>query len=145
MPDGNRFAGLSDALGDEAERESEAVERDETDRPAETVGDDEATDSEATDGETVEEGSDSGPVASASTDEEGGPAFSFEETTPKSVYVRDETLDALEDLEFEVEAALRREYGVRDVTGREFHDALVRVAAEHADDIAALVVETRDR
>ncbi|WP_224268887.1 hypothetical protein [Haloprofundus salinisoli] len=142
MPDGNRFAGLSDALGDETERDDGTVEPEETvepegtDRPSDATGEDEAGE----DDETVEEGTGS----DASADENEGPAFSFEETTPKSVYVRDGTLDALEDLEFEVEVALRREYGVRDVTGREFHDALVRVAAEHADDIAAVVVETRE-
>ncbi|WP_224449581.1 hypothetical protein [Haloprofundus salilacus] len=132
MPDGNRFAGLSDALGDE--ETAEEAQRTESPEGA----DDETISSETMDDETLDEES------SASTPEEGGPAFSFEETTPKSVYVRDQTLDALEDLEFEVEVALRREHGVRDVTGREFHDALVRVAAEHADDIAALVVETRE-
>jgi hypothetical protein len=35
-----------------------------------------------------------------------------------------------------VEAALRANHGVRDLTSREFHDALVHVAAEHVDEIA---------
>lgn len=144
MPDGNRFAGLGSALGDEEADEqntgdeSDAASVDDT--TAETV-DDEARGGD-TGGETGDE--ETAGDGTRTEDEESGPAFSFEETTPKSVYVRDETLDSLEDLEFEVEAVLRREFGVRDVTGREFHDALVRVAADHADDIATLVVETRE-
>lgn len=75
---------------------------------------------------------------------EAGPAFEFEDTTAKSIYVREPTLAVLEDTEFEVESALRREHGLRDMTGREFHDAAVRVLAEHIDEVVDAVLEARD-
>jgi|AntRauTorcE11898_2_1112593.scaffolds.fasta_scaffold01888_5 hypothetical protein len=74
----------------------------------------------------------------------GGPAFEFDATTAKSIYVRPGTLETLEDAEFEVEMLLRREHDIRDVTGREFHDAAVQVAAEHADEVVEQVLEERD-
>ena len=73
-----------------------------------------------------------------------GPAFEFDETSAKSIYVRPETLETLEDAEFEVESLLRREHGIRDVTGREFHDAAVHVLAEHADEIVERILEERE-
>jgi hypothetical protein len=83
------------------------------------------------------------PDERADPDEGGesddGPAFTFDETSAKSLYVRDGTLDLFEDTEFEVEATLRSDHGVRDLTSREFHDALVHVAAEHVDEIAAQI------
>lgn len=75
--------------------------------------------------------------------EETGPAFEFEETNAKSIYVREEALDRMDDAEFAVESILRSDHGVRDLTGREFHDALVRVAATVPEEIAELVIETR--
>lgn len=77
--------------------------------------------------------------------EDGGPAFEFDATTAKSIYVRPETLEVLEDAEFEVESALRRDHGVRDVTGREFHDAAVRVLADHADEIVERILDEREQ
>ena len=74
----------------------------------------------------------------------GGPAFEFDATTAKSIYVRPETLETLEDAEFEVEMLLRREHGIRDVTGREFHDAAVQVLADHADEVVEQILEERD-
>ena len=74
----------------------------------------------------------------------GGPAFEFDETTAKSIYVRPETLETLEDTEFEVEMLLRREHGIRDVTGREFHDAAVQVLADHAEEVVDQILEERD-
>lgn len=74
----------------------------------------------------------------------GGPAFEFDATTAKSIYVRPDTLEALEDAEFEVEMLLRREHDIRDVTGREFHDAAVQVVAEHAEEVVEQVLDERD-
>lgn len=76
--------------------------------------------------------------------DEGGPAFEFDDTTAKSIYVRSETLELLEDTEFEVEMLLRREHGVRDPTGREFHDAAVRVLADHADEVVERILAERE-
>jgi len=74
----------------------------------------------------------------------GGPAFEFDATTAKSIYVRPETLETLEDTEFEVEMLLRREHGIRDVTGREFHDAAVQVLADHVDDVVDQIRDERE-
>ena len=113
MPDENRFAGLSDA-----EKEEERAEAAEETAPQEPEPEPEAS-------------------------EEGGPAFEFDDTTAKSIYVRPETLELLEDTEFEVEMLLRREHGVRDPTGREFHDAAVRVLADHTDEIVERILAAR--
>ncbi len=176
VPDGNRFAGLSDALDDDSESNSEEDERraeknegtaeadeesaeaanpaaegddgsDATDTAAESVGTtgDAAGTTDETTAETVGSADADDTADADEASDPSGPAFSFEETTPKSIYVRDETLDVLEDAEFDVESVLRREYDVRDVTGREFHDAVVRLAADHVDDIAARVVEAREK
>lgn len=83
--------------------------------------------------------------AAASDDsEEAGPAFEFDETTAKSIYVREKTLELLEDTEFEVEMVLRRNHSIRDPTGREFHDAAVRVLAEHTDEVVDRILAARE-
>lgn len=114
MPDENRFAGLGDQIDPE------------DDDADQTAVDDESTD-------------DADPQAR--TD---GPAFEFEATQAKSIYVRPETLELLEDVEFEVESILRRNHGVRDLTGREFHDALVRAIATNPEAVADLILDTRE-
>ena len=116
MPDENRFAGLGG---------EEAVSNDD--------GEPTSTNDEPAAGESPTE-----------ADSEGGPAFEFDATTAKSIYVREETLALLEDTEFEVESVLRREYDIRDVTGREFHDAVVCVMTDHVDEIAARIESERD-
>ncbi|KTG26673.1 hypothetical protein [Haloferax profundi] len=93
---------------------------------------------------SASEGSQAEEKQVESVDEDGGPAFEFEATTAKSIYVRTETLDQMDDAEFEVESRLRREHDIRDLTGREFHDALVRIAATYPDEIADAIVRTRD-
>lgn len=114
MPDENRFAGL----GNQIDPDDDAA-----DQPAE---DDEPAD------------------VADSEDSADGPAFAFEATQAKSIYVRPETLELLEDIEFEVESVLRREHGVRDLTGREFHDALVRAVATNPEAVAEFVLDARD-
>ncbi|WP_318570883.1 hypothetical protein [Salinigranum marinum] len=126
MPDDNRFAGLSEQVDGPAD----------DDREAATDATDATNATDATDQEAAQSTS-SGP------DDGAGPAFTFDETTAKSIYARPETLTLLEDVEFEVETALRREHDVRDVTGREFHDAAVHVLAEHVDEIAARIDAAR--
>lgn len=153
MPDENRFARLGEAIGEssgetpEPEESEESPEREpseptpeadsESDGGREETSDDETE--EVSDGETEEATAERPPEEA-----DGGPAFEFEDTTAKSVYVRPKTVDVLDDAEFEVESYLRREHGVRDMAGREFHDALVRVAAEHPDEVADAIRAARD-
>ena len=115
--------------------EEETREADADDENRNTDGTDQSADS---DSEPSSEGN------QRDDDEPDGPAFEFEATTAKSVYVRQETLDMMDDAEFEVESLLRREHDVRDLTGREFHDALIRVAAEYPEEIVDVVLDTRD-
>lgn len=117
MPDENRFAGLGEQIAPEEPEDADASSGD--------VGDD------AADTEEIAES-------------EGGPAFEFEETKAKSLYVRPDTLQILEDTEFEVESILRREHGVRDLAGREFHDAVVRAIATNPEAVAELILDLRD-
>lgn len=113
------------------------------DESADTV----VSESIADDGESGDRAGDdeseSGKSDDGETDEEG-PAFEFEETTAKSIYVRDETLALLEDTEFEVEMCLRKDHAIRDVTGREFHDAAVHVLENHVDEVVDAILEARD-
>lgn len=153
MPDENRFAGLGDAIGvpDEGEeRDPEGAENGGGASDEEVGGGDDAVDGAPRDDERGERTTDSADgTARRERDRPGperssaGPAFEFEETTAKSVYVRPETIAVLDDAEFEVESRLRREHDTRDLTGREFHDALVRVAAEHPDEVADAILAAR--
>jgi len=118
---------------DDAGEGSEVVERNDGDEAE-----------EATESNAETDGAESAVDTEQATETADGPAFEFEATTAKSIYVRTATLDRLDDAEFEVESLLRREHDVRDLTGREFHDALVRVAAEYPEEIADAVLETRD-
>ena len=129
MPDDNRFAGL----GADLDAEGAPVEEE---APAEQ-------ESEQTDASTDDGAGSADAVVSGST-EEGGPAFSFDETTAKSIYVREETLALLEDTEFEVEMRLRKDHSIRDVTGREFHDAAVHVLESHVEEVVDAVLAARD-
>ncbi|ELZ84848.1 hypothetical protein C453_12556 [Haloferax elongans ATCC BAA-1513] len=170
---GEAIDGNEDEDEDEAESEQKAdqtanqdaepvdeTEKDSTETPEEPEGEsspetpEEETpeanavdENQSTDG--ADQSADSEPEPSAESsqhddDEPDGPAFEFEATTAKSVYVRQETLDVMDDAEFEVESLLRREHDIRDLTGREFHDALIRVAAEYPEEIVDVVLDTRD-
>lgn len=110
MPDDNRFAGLGSAVEDEqpaADSGPATASDSDTDEPA-----DEDTEPEQ-DSELA--------------------AFPFDDTTKKTVYVRPETIDDLEDARALVDAQLRTEHDVRNLTGREFYDAAFRLAAEDTD------------
>ncbi|XVH31506.1 hypothetical protein ACNS7O_14105 [Haloferacaceae archaeon DSL9] len=126
MPDTNRFAGLG-STGDEADSATPSSESD----GAET------TESSSIASDATETATETEPTRDA-------PAFDFDETAPKSIYIRPETQQLLEDLEFEVEARLRRQHDIRNLTGREFHDAMVRVLDAHLDDLTEQVVAERE-
>jgi hypothetical protein len=71
------------------------------------------------------------------------PAFPFDETKQSPVYARPAAWNALDDaLDLDVQRRLR-EAGVRDVPKRELHDAALRVAAAHPEEVFAAVVEAR--
>lgn len=145
MPDDNRFAGLSEGLDAEEEGGMQDSEVAEADPDEADVGEPSATSPGPADSSPptpTDVSADT--VVSESKDDEGGPAFSFDDTTAKSIYVREDTLAVLEDTEFEVEMRLRRDHSIRDVTGREFHDAAVHVIEEHVDEVVEAVLAARD-
>ena len=125
MADENRFAGLGEQLDEEEDT-------DRADRDEQTPASDRETDV-----------IDGGEEASEEERSEGEPAFGFDATTPKSIYIRQDTLELLEDAEFGVESVLRQEYDIRNVTGREFHDAMVHILTEHIDEVAERIHDVR--
>jgi hypothetical protein len=164
MPDDNRFAGIGEQLDEPREEDAEdpggtASDADAGESPEATTeggdagetadsvetGVDDTADSVETGvddpADSVETGADdtADSGSSAGSDRAEGPAFAFDKTSAKSLYVRGGTLELFEDTEFEVEAALRANHGIRDLTSREFHDALVHVASEHVEEIAAQI------
>ena len=97
----------------------------------------------------------SGAASESSTDQDGTsdetsedttsetPAFEYGDVKQAPMYARPEAWTALEDtLDLDVVRTLR-EAGVRNEEKRELHDAVLRVAADHPDEIAEAVQEAR--
>ncbi|WP_135822853.1 hypothetical protein [Halostella litorea] len=136
MPDENRFAGIGEAVEGDDPAADEATPTEADDDPVDEGGDAPADDSDGDSG-------DAGP-------DEGGPpdttpAFAFDDTVQKSVYVRPETFEELEDAEALVDAQLRTDHDLRDLTRREFFDAVFREAAEDTDALVERVRRMREK
>ncbi|WP_436346780.1 hypothetical protein [Natronorubrum sp. FCH18a] len=162
MPEDNRFAGLSDAVEDEEPTDGPDDESDEGAAPdtESTTADDSSGDGEPTteveyesveaDAESDEETEQSETGSGAENSSDGDAdvddptAFPFDATEKKTVYVRSGTLDDLEDARALVDAQLRTEHDVRDLTGREFYDAAFRLAAADTDGLIDEILEARD-
>lgn len=128
MPDENRFAGIGDAVEEEPQDEANAGEPS-TETREETVAD---TGSNSEDSGTGGEAAD--PAA-----------FAFDDTVQKSVYVRPKTFEELEDAEALVNAQLRTEHDLKDLTRREFFDAVFREAAEDTDRLVERIMKMREK
>lgn len=73
------------------------------------------------------------------------PAFSYAESNQGPIYARPETWDEYDDiLELDVERYLREE-GVRNAQKRELHDAALRLATNHPEELAELLIEARQQ
>ncbi|WP_410767546.1 hypothetical protein [Haloferax sp. DFSO60] len=169
MPKENRFAGLGEAMDGDGDAKSDtdqtgkqtdesqsssssnesaaSTEEEIVESSGEDTHEDErgsVLDDEAVTENGYKEEEDNKPEPDESESDGSEPAFEFEATTAKSIYVRRATLDQLDDAEFEVESLLRKDHDIRNLTGREFHDALVRIATEHPDEIVEAILETRD-
>ncbi|MWG36214.1 hypothetical protein [Halomarina oriensis] len=71
------------------------------------------------------------------------PAFGFENQWQRQLYPRPESWERLEDaMTLDMERVFR-EHGVRNMSKREIHDALVRFSAAHAEEVARLALEER--
>lgn len=73
------------------------------------------------------------------------PAFPFDQSSQQTnVYVREQSQEAWADAkDFEIKRTLRQDRDVRNVEGRELDDAMVRLAADHPDLVAAYVMDAR--
>lgn len=151
MPDDNRFAGLSDAVEDDPDEESDAESvatessSEETDSP--TAEDDApAPESESGGGSSGSESDSSAETGDVDDDagDDDPTAFPFDATEKKTVYVRPETLADLDDARALVDAQLRTDHDVRDLTGREFYDAVFRLAAADTEGVIDEILEARE-
>ena len=81
---------------------------------------------------------------SATTDlSETGPSFPFDEGIQAQIYPRRQTHEDFTDfLDIEVKRLLR-DRGIRNEAGRELHEAVLRVAMNHPDEIAEEVCRLR--
>lgn len=71
------------------------------------------------------------------TDGVDDPAFPFDESVQAQIYPRKSTHEAFEDfLDIDVRRHLR-EREIRNETGRELHEAVLQVAMDHPEEIAA--------
>lgn len=113
MADDNRFKGLRDELEDSESEEDQ--------------------DEEAAGTATKEESSETKEAA----------AFPFDATEQKSVYALPETFEDLDEAEFDAQVKLRKDHDVRDVKRREFFDAVLKVAADHPEEVAETILEGR--
>lgn len=142
MPDDNRFAGLSEVVEEDGEDAGSGETSDTESANSETVAYEDETASESgTETDSVDEAESESESELEPESETDPTAFAFDETTKKTVYVRQETIDALEDARALVDAQLRTQHDVRDLTGREFYDAAFRLAAADTD---GLIDEIRD-
>ena len=155
MPEDNRFAGLSDAVEDgeleDADEESasdtgsSAPDDDSSaDADSPTTVEYESTEADAEEDNGEQSEDESSANDSADGDADDPTAFPFDATEKKTVYVRPETLDGLEDARALVDAQLRTEHDVRDLTGREFYDAAFRLAAADTDGLIDEILEARE-
>lgn len=75
---------------------------------------------------------------------DAGPGFEFSEVRQKPLYARDKTWDELEDkLGIRVTPELRR-MEIRDEETREVHDAILKVALNHIDEVPDQIYKTRE-
>lgn len=84
------------------------------------------------------------PPAEAKSAADAGPGFEYSDVRQKPLYARDETWNELEDkLGIEVTPELRR-MEIRDEETREVHDAILKVALDHIDEVPEQIHRTRE-
>ncbi|WP_323192779.1 hypothetical protein [Halostella sp. PRR32] len=141
MPDENRFAGIADAVENEGDGSGAAGEENESSTAESDVAGGRSSDDDSIDGES--------PSGDASADDASTPddpvAFEFDDTVQKSVYVRPETFEALEDAEALVDARLRTDHEVKNLTRREFFDAVFAEAADDTDRLVERILRMREK
>jgi len=125
-----------DDLDDAIEEQDQEDDVDVDDAGEESAAIDAAADQAATEPVDVQEDSDDDEPLTE-------PAFEFSETTQSAIYARDDAWDAIDDMfDIDLERELR-DREIREVTKSEKHDALLRFAAEHPEEIADLIEAER--
>jgi hypothetical protein len=72
------------------------------------------------------------------------PGFRYDAATQQAIYPHSETWDEYEDWQqYELGLELERERDHEDVAKREYHDAVLKVAMNHLDEVVELVEQRR--
>ena len=152
-----------DELGDLDGSDDEESETEEEQEPEETESgsnpdpgpdpdpepsDSEASDDEPTESEPMSTSAEDESTETESTDaasiEESEPAYSGDDFSRQTIYRREETWNEYQDAMDELDLLLmRRKYGVRNVTGREREEAMVKLARDNPELIAEYVFAAR--
>jgi hypothetical protein len=76
---------------------------------------------------------------------ESSPPFSYKQASVEQVYLKEGLETEFDDLQYEVENLLRREFDVRNVGTREIDTAVIQMVLQHHDaiDIARQIVSNR--
>jgi len=78
-------------------------------------------------------------------DDRNEPAFSFDESVQAQIYPRKSTHEKFEDfLDIEVKRHLR-DRDIRNETGRELHEAVLKIAIQHPEEIAEQLENERTK
>lgn len=129
--------GLESASMSTAEAGASTPER--SPSTADDAGTDQSSDRDGPGEEPASDDSDEDQPSPSET----GPAFEYSEVRQRPLYARDETWNKLEDeLGITVTPELRR-MGIRDEETREIHDALLKVAIEHIEEVPETVADLR--
>ena len=76
-------------------------------------------------------------------EEEDGPPFPFSQSKQNPLYPHQSRWEEWEDAKYEAEGLLRK-HGVRDVHGREFDDALLKLGIQNTEQLAEIILEARN-
>lgn len=133
---------------EETESESSPEPEPEPDPDPESTTDDEPTDDEPTESKPMSTSAEDESTETESTDaasiEESEPAYSGDDFSRQTIYRREETWNEYQDAMDELDLLLmRRKYGVRNVTGREREEAMVKLARDNPELIAEYVFAAR--
>jgi hypothetical protein len=150
MGENNMFEGLGEELNQSEDSKQSGAEADSpkaepaapADTPEPATSDtpssrnEPSTEASSPDEETPEASDDASP-------NHDQPAFPFVNNHVESIYPRPETWDAFRDVvDLDLERTFR-EHGVRNMSGREIHDAALRLAAENPEALARIALEAR--
>lgn len=144
----NPFDDMADGMNDSTEESAASTTTTTDEEPPATTSDAvDSTSQVATNGHSDSQQAENGSSSTTSryTEysskpelEHSSPSFGYNQVSQGQVYLRDGLLVDLDDFKHEIELQLRREFGVRNVEGREIDTALIQVVLREID-VAAVV------